>query len=83
MGERYLVIDNAAIHKTQKVKDAVKKEGFHIHYLLHYSSFLNPMARFWSKVKADINCSLMASNNNLLSVLANSASQIIAQDCQG
>ena len=83
MGERYLVMDNAAIHKTQKVKDAVEKEGFHIHYLPHYSSFLNPMAGFWSKLKAGVKRHLLTLDDTLLLRIIDSANQISAQDCQG
>ncbi|KAG2223603.1 hypothetical protein INT45_001685 [Circinella minor] len=43
---RYLVMDNAAIHKTIDVKDWVTERGFEIIYLPPYSPFLNPIEEF-------------------------------------
>ncbi|KAG2209879.1 hypothetical protein INT45_005146, partial [Circinella minor] len=52
---RYLVMDNAAIHKTIDVKDWVTECGFEIIYLPPYSPFLNPIEEFWSKLKDVVN----------------------------
>ncbi|KAG2217079.1 hypothetical protein INT45_013106, partial [Circinella minor] len=54
MDGRILVMDNAAIHKTPEVREAVKKQGFEILYLPPYSPFLNPIEEFWSKMKAGV-----------------------------
>ena len=63
MTGRYLVMDNAFIHRTQKVKDIVDKEGFHIHYLPYHSSFLNPIEGLWSKLNADVKYNFKKSEN--------------------
>ncbi|KAG2221258.1 hypothetical protein INT45_012379 [Circinella minor] len=52
---RYLVMDSAAIHKTIDVKDWVTERGFEITYLPPYSPFLNPIEKFWSKLKDVVN----------------------------
>ena len=52
---RYLVMNNAAIHKTIDVKDWVNERGFEIIYLPLYSPFFNPLKEFWSKCKDVVN----------------------------
>ena len=52
---RYLVMDNAAIHKTINVKNWVTERGFEIIYPPPYFPFLNPIEEFWSKLKDVVN----------------------------
>ncbi|KAG2215780.1 hypothetical protein INT45_001783 [Circinella minor] len=80
---RTLIMDNASIHKTPKVLEAVRKQGFEILYLPPYSPFLNLIEEFWSKLKAGVKCHLLTSDDTLLLRIINSANQVTAQDCQG
>ncbi|EIE92185.1 hypothetical protein RO3G_16896 [Rhizopus delemar RA 99-880] len=50
MKGRYLVMDNAAIHKVTEVKDLIASRGYKVIYLPPYSPFLNPIELFWSKM---------------------------------
>ncbi|KAG1138552.1 hypothetical protein G6F37_010405 [Rhizopus arrhizus] len=50
MKGRYLVMDNAAIHKVTEVKDLIASRGYKVIYLPPYSPFLNPTELFWFKV---------------------------------
>ncbi|KAG2217216.1 hypothetical protein INT45_013961 [Circinella minor] len=83
MDGRILVMDNAAIHKTPEVREAVKKQGFEILYLPPYSPFLNPIEEFWSKLKAGVKRHLLTTDDTLLPRIIDSANQITTQDCQG
>ena len=83
MDGRTLVMDNAAIHKTQEVQEAVSKQGFEIMYLPPYSPFLNPIEEFWSKLKAGVKRNLLTTDDTLLPRIIDSANQVTAQDCQG
>ena len=46
-----LVMDNAPIHKPEKITEEVNKRGYRIVYLPLYSPFLNPIEELWTKVK--------------------------------
>ncbi|CEP09353.1 hypothetical protein [Parasitella parasitica] len=51
MKGRYLVMDNASIHKVNEVQNLIENRGYKATYLPPYSPFLNPIELFWSKVK--------------------------------
>ena len=48
----YFVCDNASIHRTAHVREAIEEEGHYLLLLPPYSPFLNPIEEFFSKVKA-------------------------------
>jgi transposase len=54
MKGHYLVMDNAPIHTPATVRDLVESRGYKCLYLPPYSPFLNPIEKFWAKVKAGI-----------------------------
>ncbi|KAG2217446.1 hypothetical protein INT45_009645 [Circinella minor] len=83
MDGRTLIMDNASIHKTPEVMEAVRKQGFEILYLPPYSPFLNPIEEFWSKLKAGVKRHLLTSDDTLLLRIIDSGNQVTAQDCQG
>ncbi|KAG1201467.1 hypothetical protein G6F70_003144 [Rhizopus microsporus] len=45
----YIVMDNASVHKPNKVRECIEKRGYKCVYLPPYSPFLNPIEEFWSK----------------------------------
>jgi transposase len=47
-------MDDAAIHKTVKIHEAIISRGYIPLYFPPYSPFLNPIELFWSKVKAGV-----------------------------
>ncbi|KAG2221889.1 hypothetical protein INT45_012533 [Circinella minor] len=81
---RYLVMDNAAIHKTIDVKDWVTERGFEIIYLPPYSSFLNPIKEFWSKLKDVVNkdSASVRLNTKLSDRIKRASEYIFREDCQ-
>lgn len=83
MDGRYLVMDNASIHHTKEVKDAVEKRGYAVIYLPPYSPFLNPIEEFWSKLKAGVKRDQLTKFDRLTPRIIHSAGQITPSDCQG
>lgn len=46
-----VVMDNASIHKSQMVEEAIQEVGAKLIYLSPYSPEFSPIENFWSKVK--------------------------------
>lgn len=46
-----VVMDNLASHKVKRVREAIESAGCDLWYLPPYSPDLNPIEKFWSKVK--------------------------------
>ena len=81
---RYLVMDNAAIHRTTDVKDWITERGFEIIYLPPYSPFLNPIEEFWSKLKDVVNKdpASVRLNTKLSDCIKKASEYIFREDCQ-
>ncbi|KAG1222336.1 hypothetical protein G6F35_005370 [Rhizopus arrhizus] len=80
MKGRYLVMDNAAIHKVTEVKDLIASRGYKVVYLPPYSPFLNPIELFWSKVKGGIRRDCLNANDNLSTRIIESAKTVSVDD---
>ncbi len=81
MKGRYLVMDNAAIHKVTEVKDLIASRGYKVIYLPPYLPFLNPIELFWSKVKGGIRRDCLNANDNLSTRIIESAKTVSVDDC--
>ncbi|KAG1098393.1 hypothetical protein G6F42_017998 [Rhizopus arrhizus] len=46
MTGRYIVMDNATIHKTDEIRNYIQERGYKAAYLPSYSPFLNPIEEF-------------------------------------
>lgn len=46
-GEIHVILDNAAVHKNNKLADYLKGTRIRLHYLPPYSPNLNPIERLW------------------------------------
>lgn len=51
---RYLILDNAVIHRVPAVQELIENRGYKAIYLSPYSSFVNPIKLFWLKVKPSV-----------------------------
>ncbi|KAI8884055.1 hypothetical protein K501DRAFT_85198 [Backusella circina FSU 941] len=60
----YIVIDNATIHKTPDVLQAIRDNGHIPLFLPPYSPFLNPIEECWSKIKTKVRKSPLQKNEN-------------------
>lgn len=83
MQGRYLVLDNARIHHTQKVQNLVSARGYHLLFLPPYSPFLNPIEECWSKLKANVRRGPVKTSRDQLSArIREAANKITQQDCR-
>ena len=80
-----VILDNASIHHTNGVVQALQSIGVLVHYLPPYSPDLNPIEKAFSKVKADLkanDCAIQASTDNALEDFIFSAfCTITKEDC--
>lgn len=49
-----IVIDNASFHKSKKIDDLIEQAGCELLYLPPYSPDLNPIEKYWHKLKTQI-----------------------------
>ena len=49
-----VIMDNASIHKSPKIREAIEKAGCSLVYQPPYSPDLNPIKHFWSHLKQKI-----------------------------
>lgn len=48
---QYVILDNASIHKSPRIKEAITKAGCTLLYLPTYSPDLNPIEHCWANFK--------------------------------
>ena len=48
---QFVVMDNAAFHKSQKTKELIESVGCKLIFLPPYSPDLNPIEKFWANMK--------------------------------
>jgi transposase len=84
MSYKYLVLDNASIHKSLMVKDWVEQRGYQMVFLPPYSLFLNPIEEFWSKLKSVVNNdpSSVRQDTKISERICNASVHISKDDCQ-
>ncbi|CEP16601.1 hypothetical protein [Parasitella parasitica] len=77
----YIVMDNAPIHKPNKVREYIEKRGFKCVYIPPYSPFLNPIEEFWSKVKFGVKRTPFDTGDTLTARIMESCSKVTQEDC--
>jgi hypothetical protein len=82
MKGHYLVMDNAPIHTTVKVRELVESRGYQCLYLPPYSPFLNPIEAFWSKVKAGVRRNALTADDRLTDRICESVQMVTQADCR-
>ena len=55
---QYVVMDNAAFHKSEKTKELIESVGCKLIFLPPYSPDLNPIEKFWANMKRWIRSSI-------------------------
>jgi transposase len=80
---RYIIMDNASIHKTVDIKSTIEKGGYKVTYLPPNSPFLNPIGLYWSKVKAGVKRSCLTATDNLSQRIEGSSKLVTEHDCEG
>ncbi|CDH60001.1 hypothetical protein RO3G_03680 [Lichtheimia corymbifera JMRC:FSU:9682] len=79
----YIVMDNASIHKTKQVLDAIRKHNHVPLFLPPYSPFLNPIEECWAKIKKQVRKTPLSSNDSLATRIQVAAKTVNAKDCRG
>lgn len=59
-----VIMDNASIHKSPRVRQLIEDAGCKLIYLPPYSPDLNPIETFWANMKKWIKEKLKSFNNN-------------------
>lgn len=83
MAGRYIVMDNATIHKTDEIRNYIQERGYKAAYLPPYSPFLNPIEEFWAKVKTGVRRDCLTVKGNLSERITEAAKLVTIEDCQG
>ena len=63
-----VIMDNASIHKSQKVRDLIEAAGCRLIYLPPYSPDLNPIETFWANMKSWIKENIPEINDTWLAL---------------
>ncbi|KAG0750197.1 hypothetical protein G6F57_010982 [Rhizopus arrhizus] len=79
----YIVMDNAAIHKTPKVLKAIRDSGHYALFLPPYSSMLNPIEECWAKIKSVVRKTPLAKNEMIADRIEEAAKAVTAKNCRG
>lgn len=80
---RYLVMDNAPIHKSDEVQNLVSSRGYKCMYLPVYSPFLNPIEEMWSKIKMNVRRGELTEKGTLIPRIDAAARKVAVSDCEG
>jgi transposase len=81
--KRYLVMDNAPIHKNPAIRELIEARGHQVLYLPPWSPFLNPIEEFWSKVKAGVRRCSLTEGDSLTPRILESTRLVTPSDCVG
>ena len=65
----FLVMDNAAFHKSAKTRELIEKFGCHLLFLPTYSPDLNPIEHWWHKIKSLLRPLIQQGYDNLHNLL--------------
>ena len=49
-----IIMDNAPVHKSNKIQELIEKAGCELLFLPTYSPDLNPIEHWWQKIKTAI-----------------------------
>ncbi|GAN08749.1 conserved hypothetical protein [Mucor ambiguus] len=86
MSYKYLVLDNASIHKAALIGSWVEQRDYKLLFLPPslYSPFLNPIEEFWSKLKTVVNNdpSSVRQNEKISDRIRNASLHISRKDCE-
>ena len=82
-GMKYLVLDNAAIHKRRDIQLLVAESGLELVFLPPYSPGLNAIEEFWSVCKSKVKRSALNKKEQLTPKVMEATSKISADSYGG
>jgi transposase len=81
--ERYLVVDNAPIHKHTYIRSYIESRGYGCVYLSPYSPELNPIEQFWSVCKSKLKREALLEEETLTSRIKVACNNVLISDLHG
>ncbi|KAI5965432.1 hypothetical protein CANMA_003402 [Candida margitis] len=82
-GIKYLILDNAAIHKRRNLQLLVASSGMELVFLPPYSPALNAIEEFWSVCKAKVKRSNLSRKEQLTPKVKEATAKITLESYQG
>lgn len=79
----YIVMDNAAIHKTPDVLRAIHEHGHTPLFLPPYSPMLNPIEECWAKIKQEVRKTPLTKSEIIADRIEEAAKKITKENCRG
>jgi transposase len=79
----FIVMDNCRIHHSPFVVDAINNRGYKPLFMIPYSPVLNPIEKYWSKIKKNIRKNPLDRVGHLTPRIDEACNLIIKSDCQG
>lgn len=76
-----LICDNAAFHKTEKVKEFLKSNNLEMMFNAPWSPMLNPIEECFSKVKNFLKLNHSSNSPSLIANVASAFDTVTAEDC--
>ncbi|KAG2208789.1 hypothetical protein INT45_010949 [Circinella minor] len=83
LNNMYIVMDNAGIHKTAEVLQAVRDHGHTPLFLPPYSLFLNPIEECWAQIKREVRKTPLEKNEILATHIEEAAKIVTTKNCKG
>ncbi|KAG1141000.1 hypothetical protein G6F37_005905 [Rhizopus arrhizus] len=81
--ERYLVMDNAPIHKHTDIRSYIESQGYGCVYLPPYSPEINPIEQFWSVCKSKLKREAILEEETLTSRIKVACNNVLISDLRG
>jgi transposase len=78
-----VVMDNLACHKSDRVREAIEARGAFVLLQPAYSPDLNPIEKWWSKMKSLLRSAGCRTIESLWLAIGQIMAATTAQDCQG
>jgi transposase len=76
-----VIMDNVSVHKVAGVRAAIQARGATLRYLPPYSPDLNPIEKFFSKLKSVLRKAAARSLESLWAVIGSSLADFPAPEC--
>ena len=76
-----VIMDNVSVHKVAGIREAIEARGAALCYLPAYSPDLNPIEKFFSKLKAVLRKAAARSLESLWATIGSCVTDFSAQEC--
>ncbi|PHZ08621.1 uncharacterized protein RHIMIDRAFT_301506, partial [Rhizopus microsporus ATCC 52813] len=83
MKGRYLIMDNAPIHKSEDIAKYIISRGYCYAYLPSYSLELNTIEQFWSVAKSKVKHNGLLEKEMLMTRISEASNSLKVNDFKG